>query len=87
MTTRKTGIATLVTNAAPGSTQKAGIAEYWIVDPKTETILVLVLDGAEYLIHGEYSPGMRGNVLVLLPTFAVDVAAVFDAGSKRVLNS
>jgi Uma2 family endonuclease len=58
---------------------QAGIAEYWIVDPKTETISVLTLDGAAYRLHGEFPRGTTATS-VLLPTFTVDVSAVFDAG-------
>ncbi len=61
---------------------QAGIAEYWIVDPKTETILVLVLDGAAYRVHGEFPRGTTARS-VLLTTFAVEVSAVFDAGLAR----
>jgi Uma2 family endonuclease len=57
----------------------AGIAEYWIVDPQTETILVLTLDGTEYRVHGEFIPGMTA-VSLLLPSFSVDVRLVFNAG-------
>ena len=57
---------------------QAGIAEYWIVDPKTETISVLVLQGTEYLLHGEFGPGATATS-VLLPEFTIEVKAVFDA--------
>jgi Uma2 family endonuclease len=58
---------------------QAGIAEYWIVDPKTETISVLVLRGTEYLLHGEFRSGATATS-VLLPSFTVEAKAVFDAG-------
>jgi Uma2 family endonuclease len=58
---------------------EAGIAEYWIVDPKTETISVLVLDGSEYRVHGEFHPGETASS-VLLSGFTVDVKATFAAG-------
>jgi Uma2 family endonuclease len=58
---------------------QAGIAEYWIVDPKTETVIVLTLDGAAYRLHGEFPLGTKATSL-LLPTFTVDVTAVFEAG-------
>ena len=61
---------------------QAGIAEYWIVDPKAETILVLVLDGAAYRVHGEFPRGTTATS-VLLPTFAVEVTAMCDAGLGR----
>ncbi len=61
---------------------QAGIAEYWIVDPKAETIVVLVLEGTVYRVHGEYPRGTTATS-VLLPTFAVEATAVFDAGLVR----
>jgi Uma2 family endonuclease len=58
---------------------QAGIAEYWFVDPKIETISVLVLDGAANRSRGECS---RGEIATsaLLPGFTVDVNAAFDSG-------
>jgi Uma2 family endonuclease len=58
---------------------KAGIAEYWIVDPQTESITVLVLEQGVYVVAGEHTAGARA-ASVLLPGFDVDVAAVFAAG-------
>jgi Uma2 family endonuclease len=58
---------------------EAGISEYWIVDPMTETICVLVLDGNEYRVHGEFHIGETATS-VLLPNFVVDVKATFAAG-------
>ncbi len=57
---------------------EAGIPEYWIVNPQTETISVLRLDGAKYAEHGVFQ---RGDVAtsVLLAGFQVSVDAVFDA--------
>ena len=54
----------------------AGIAEYWIADPKEMTITVLVLDGAMYREHGVFAVGSSATS-VLLPGFAVEVATVF----------
>jgi Uma2 family endonuclease len=65
---------------------QAGIAEYWIVDPKAETILVLVLDGEVYRVHGEYTRGATATS-VLLPTFSIDATALFDAGLGRESGS
>jgi Uma2 family endonuclease len=57
---------------------KAGIGEYWIVDPRHETIMVLTLsDGAtEYRVAGTYSRGQRATS-VLLEGFAVEADEVF----------
>ena len=62
---------------------EAGIPEYWIVDPRDETIRVLTLQGAAYVEHGEY---VRGNTATspLLAGFAAEVSAVFDAPSAGV---
>lgn len=57
---------------------EAGIPEYWIVDPRTETVTVLVLRGAVYIEHGVFTRGTQANSL-LLDGLTVDVAAVFDA--------
>jgi Uma2 family endonuclease len=57
---------------------QAAIPEYWIVDPETQRITVLTLAGAVYAVHGEFGPGAQATS-VLLPGFAVDVAAVFAA--------
>ncbi len=59
----------------------AGIPEYWIVDPETETISVLALPrgATAYVTHGEFRAG-RQATSVLLPGFSVDVAACFAAG-------
>lgn len=53
---------------------KAGIAEYWIVDPKRGEIIVLRLEGSRYVEHGRFKKGERA-VSALLDGFAVDVSA------------
>ncbi len=58
---------------------QAGVADYWIVDPKTETVIVLTLDGAAYRLHGEFPRGTTATSLVL-PAFTLDVTALFEAG-------
>ena len=57
---------------------EAGIPEYWIVDPRDETVTVLVLDGESYVEHGVHARGDEA-ASPLLDGFAADVAAVFDA--------
>ena len=57
--------------------QDCGIPEYWIVDPETQSILVLELMGESYTEVGNFS----GNDLVLSPGFRsinLKVSAVFD---------
>ena len=56
---------------------EAGIPEYWIVDPRVETVTVLTLSGGTYAEHGVFA---RGDTATspLLEDFTVDVAALFD---------
>lgn len=58
-----------------------GVPEYWIVDPQTKRITVLVLKGKQYRVHGEFAPGEQATS-VLLEGFAVDVSAAFASGRK-----
>ncbi|RLT38383.1 MAG: Uma2 family endonuclease [Chloroflexi bacterium] len=58
---------------------QAGIPEYWIVDPETETIIVLHLDGDEYAEQGLFQRGETATSR-LLPGFAVAVNKVLTAG-------
>ncbi len=58
---------------------EAGVPEYWIVNPQTETITVLRLDGNAYVEAGQYRRGAAA-ASVLLAGLVVDVAAVLDAG-------
>ena len=57
---------------------KARIPEFWLVDPKTGTITVLVLKGGKYEAHGTFA---RKQVAAsrLLSGFTVDVAAALSA--------
>ncbi len=57
---------------------EAGIPEYWIVDPRHDTITVLTLTAGAYVEHGVYS---RGDTATspLLNGLAIDVASTFDA--------
>ncbi|HEV3004913.1 MAG TPA: Uma2 family endonuclease [Pirellulales bacterium] len=61
-----------------GDYAEAGVPEYWIVDPQTETISVLTLQGDQYAEAGVYRRGDR-SPSILLAGFSVDVTAVFDA--------
>jgi Uma2 family endonuclease len=60
---------------------RAGIAEYWIVDPAQHTITVLTLDGSAYRVHGEFGRGATATS-VLLSGFTVAVDSVFRAGQE-----
>ncbi len=59
---------------------EAGIPEYWIADPRDETITVLTLTGGTYAERGVYARG-GSAVSPLLEGFAADVASVFDAAN------
>jgi Uma2 family endonuclease len=56
---------------------RAGISEYWIVDPREERITVLRLTGKRYVVHGEF---LKGTVATshLLRGFTVDVSEAFS---------
>lgn len=56
---------------------EAAIPEYWIVDPRFESVTVLTLIDGTYAEHGAFS---RGDTATspLLDGFAVDVTALFD---------
>lgn len=57
---------------------KAGVAEYWIVDPQQHQITVLVLTDDHYNEHGIYTAGKVASGR-LLPVLQVDVDAVMNA--------
>ncbi len=58
---------------------RAGIPEYWIVDPEAEQVQVLALSAGagEFAIHGAFH---RGDIATspLLPTLRVDVSTLLD---------
>jgi Uma2 family endonuclease len=59
----------------------AGIPEYWIVDPRDQSIKVLQLKRGKYVVHSEAK--RAGEVRsALLKGFTADVAAVFAAGKN-----
>lgn len=61
---------------------RAGISEYWIVDPEKQTVSVLALEGETYREHGEFKNGQSAES-VLLPGFRLDVKALFAAGQTK----
>jgi Uma2 family endonuclease len=61
-----------------GDYAEAGIPEYWIVNPETETITVLRLEDTTYAEHGVFGRATEATS-ALMPGFGVNVDAVFDA--------
>jgi len=61
-----------------GDYAEGHVPEYWIVNPQTETITVLRLQGETYEEAGTYRRG-ESATSVLLAGFSVAVTAVFDA--------
>jgi Uma2 family endonuclease len=53
---------------------RAGIPEYWIVEPVAKRITVLKLKGKRYVVHGEFGKGEKATS-ALLPGFSVEVSA------------
>ena len=60
---------------------EAGIAEYWIVDPKFKRITVLELVQDKYEVHGEFEADDTATS-VLLAGFSVAVNDVFAAAQE-----
>ena len=56
---------------------RAGIPEYWIVDPTQRSITVLTLNEQTYAFHGEFDEGAVATS-VSLDGFTVSVDAVFS---------
>jgi Uma2 family endonuclease len=65
----------------PAEYARAGIAEYWIVDPEGHRITVLTLDGHVYRTHGEFGRGAVATS-VLFPGFNISVDAAFAAAER-----
>src|SRR5205814_9350990 len=59
------------------------VPEYWIVNPQTETITVLRLEGAAYVEHGVFGRGQQATS-VILAGFSVSVDDVFNVDSPPV---
>ena len=57
---------------------RAGISEYWIVDPQENLVTVLVLQNGTYAEHGVFKIGDTAAGL-LLPAVSVDVAEMLNA--------
>ena len=62
--------------------QDCGIPEYWIIDPDTQTLLVLELTGKDYSEVGSFS----GNEQVLSPQFSelnLTAGQIFEAANHE----
>jgi Uma2 family endonuclease len=57
---------------------EAKIAEYWIVDFKSQKAIVHRLRKGKYSIHGEFGPGEQA-ASVLLDGFSIEISALFAA--------
>lgn len=57
---------------------QARIPEYWIVDPRAETLTVLALQGDAYREHGRFARGDTAGSATLAG-LDVEVSALFDA--------
>lgn len=55
---------------------EGNIAEYWIVDPNVQTVIVYALQEKRYVEQGRYGVGQLAPS-TLLADFSVDVAALF----------
>ncbi len=66
------------TTVKRGDYAEAGIPEYWIVDPGSESVTVLRLEDEHYVEQGVFRRGAIASS-ALLDGFVIDVSAVFDA--------
>jgi Uma2 family endonuclease len=55
----------------------AGIAEYWIIDPREQILLILVLHGGEYREQARCGPGQMAKS-VIVPNFEMDVSPLLS---------
>lgn len=60
----------------------AGIAEYWIIDPRDRRVTVLKLAGGEYVVHGDWGAGERAES-ALLVGFGIDIDRMFEVATGR----
>lgn len=66
--------------------EEAGVAEYWIADPKTRSVEVYTLSRGEYALHGQYT----GDELIesaLLEGLQIKTTALFQSPSPNTLSS
>jgi Uma2 family endonuclease len=56
--------------------QAVGVAEYWIIDPRAQTVEVYILEQGQYVLAGQYRPDDVASSRVITG-FEVPVEAVF----------
>ena len=61
---------------------KAGVTEYWIIDPREKLIQVLKLVNGQYVQHGEFKTGAKASS-VLLDGFEMLTDEVLTGGIHR----
>lgn len=61
---------------------RAGIEEYWIVDPEPQVVTVLALEAESYRVQGEFTEEQTAES-VLLQGFTLDVSALFSVGQSN----
>ena len=59
-----------------GEYARAGIPEYWIIDPQEERVTVLRLAGKRYLVHGAFAKGETATSPAL-SGFTAEVSEIF----------
>jgi Uma2 family endonuclease len=60
---------------------EAKVAEYWIVDFQRRVVIVHLLDGDRYAVHGEFTHGQHATSR-LLDGFSIDIAALFAVADE-----
>jgi Uma2 family endonuclease len=60
---------------------EAKVAEYWIIDPERQAVIVHRLDGDHYAIYGEFARGQQASS-ALLAGFGIDTAALFAVADE-----
>jgi len=58
--------------------QEGGVREYWIVEPRTQTIEVYILEEGTFLLTGQYQAGEKA-VSQVVAGFEIPVADVFSS--------
>jgi Uma2 family endonuclease len=60
---------------------EAKVAEYWIVDHERQVVIVHLLEGSQYRVHGEFTRAQQA-ASALLDGFTLDVEALFAAADE-----